>query len=72
MILQVNRNPSISQRKEFRSSPRSCEITGVGSLLLAAIVLASGPSGYHIVKTINIGSAKGWDYLTIDRLAACT
>ena len=47
----------------------------IASILGAAVVVAAlawaapaaaGPSGYHVVKTINIGSAKGWDYLTMD------
>ena len=29
----------------------------------------AGPSGYHVLKTITIGSAKGWDYLTMDSAA---
>ena len=27
---------------------------------------ASGPSGYHVVKTIPVGTAGGWDYLVVD------
>jgi DNA-binding beta-propeller fold protein YncE len=50
----------------------------VGFLILAAFLVvgfasaalaASGASGYHVLKTITIGSAKGWDYLTMDRAA---
>ena len=58
---------------------KSSIIPGVSaSNLAAAVVVATlawaapataGASGYHIVKTIIIGSAKGWDYLTMDSAA---
>lgn len=38
----------------------------VVSALAWAAPAAAAPSGYHVVKTIIIGSAKGWDYLTMD------
>jgi hypothetical protein len=28
--------------------------------------VASGPSGYHVAKTIPVGGDSGWDYLTVD------
>ena len=29
----------------------------------------AGPSGYHLVKTVKLGGAGGWDYLTLDPAA---
>lgn len=34
-----------------------------------AALPAPGPSGYHILKTIHLPGAEGWDYLTMDSAA---
>jgi DNA-binding beta-propeller fold protein YncE len=43
------------------------------AVLAAGFVWATpaiaGSSGYHVLKTVTIGSAKGWDYLTMDSAA---
>lgn len=59
--------------------PFKNQIITVKSLVMTAATLAAGfvwvapaiagPSGYHVLKTITIGSAKGWDYLTMDSAA---
>ena len=47
----------------------------VTALLLGVLAVAGiarvapqspGPSGYHLVKTVKLGGAGGWDYLTVD------
>ena len=49
----------------------------VGACLVLAVTLAlaglgqdtqpqSGPSGYHLLKTISVGGTEGWDYVTMD------
>src|SRR5579872_3078982 len=35
-------------------------------VLMAGLVSMAGPSGYHLIKTIHIGGAGGWDYLNVD------
>src|SRR5450755_1817912 len=57
-------------------SLRSTPARVSASLVLAvALVLAglaqdspprSGPSGYHLLKTISVGGTEGWDYATMD------
>lgn len=55
-------------------NPIITTVLGASSLAAAVVVsalawaapAAAAPSGYHVVKTIIIGSAKGWDYLTMD------
>jgi len=56
------------------------KVRGNGSSLAFALVLAvlaaagiawtapqgAGPSGYHLVKSVKLGGAGGWDYLTVD------
>jgi len=46
-------------------------LTIAASLLLAdsARAVPPGPSGYHVVKTIPIGGAGGWDYCVVDSAA---
>src|SRR5215469_12023912 len=45
----------------------------LGVLAIAGIARAAlqavGPSGYHLVKTVKLGGAGGWDYLTVDSAA---
>src|ERR1700719_235433 len=51
---------------------KSIAILVVGSLFAVfsgAISAWSGPSGYHIVKTIHLPGTEGWDYLTMDSAA---
>ena len=36
------------------------------TLLLAAVALAAGGPGYHVVTTYKTGGEGGWDYLTVD------
>jgi len=42
----------------------------LGMLLVAGMARTApqgaGPSGYHLVNTIKLGGAGGWDYLTVD------
>jgi YVTN family beta-propeller protein len=48
------------------SKPIRYFLSGCLSLLLAAIALNAGPSGYHVAKTVVLGGEGGWDYLTVD------
>jgi YVTN family beta-propeller protein len=51
-------------------------LASIGVLALAAVLFtgtfsgaagqASGPSGYHIIKTVPVGGEGFWDYLTVD------
>jgi len=34
--------------------------------LSSFIVANAGPSGYHLIKTVQLGGEGGWDYLTVD------
>jgi DNA-binding beta-propeller fold protein YncE len=49
----------------------------IGAALILAVTLVvagvaqspptqSGPSGYHLLKTISVGGTEGWDYVTMD------
>ncbi|HKV62508.1 MAG TPA: hypothetical protein VJO16_11380 [Candidatus Acidoferrum sp.] len=37
--------------------------------LVASAVLAAPPSGYHVIKKVNVSGAGGWDYVSVDEAA---
>src|SRR5256885_10310931 len=41
----------------------------VFALTIATTIVAIGPSGYHVAKTVKLGGEGGWDYLTVDSKA---
>src|SRR5260370_3237062 len=38
-------------------------------VLFASCLVAAGPSGYHVARTLRLGGDGGWDYLTVDSKA---
>ena len=39
------------------------------AVTIATAIVAIGPSGYHVAKTVKLGGEGGWDYLTVDSKA---
>ena len=45
---------------------RNCILFAVILGLAAAATLAAPPSGYHIIKKVNVPGTGGWDYVSVD------
>lgn len=48
---------------------RNFLLLGATLSLIATVVLAAPPSGYHIIKKVVVPGAGGWDYVTVDDAA---